>query len=54
MCHTQSRIFAHRMVKKVARQGRSERRDEAYGFRYVEFLSDARTKLSTFFTILLR
>jgi hypothetical protein len=42
------------MVKKAGRQGHSERRDEAYGFGYVEFLSDARTKPTTFFTILLR
>jgi hypothetical protein len=57
------------MVKKVGQQGRSERRDEAYGFRYIEFLRDARSKpglrhvsacrgwageTSTFFTILLR
>ncbi len=54
MCHTMSRIFVRRMVKKAGRQGHSERRDEAYGFGYVEFLSDARTKPTTFFTILLR
>jgi uncharacterized protein DUF5069 len=39
------------MVKKAVRQGRSKRRREAYSFRYVECLSDARTKLADFFTI---
>ncbi len=41
-----------RMLKKaVPGQGRSERRDEAYPARYVESLSDARTKLAGFFSI---
>src|SRR5262249_60295323 len=35
-------------------QGRSERRGEAYDFRYVEPRSDMRTQLDTIFTILLR
>ena len=35
-------------------QGRSERGGEAYSFRYVEPLSDARTKLADIFNILLR
>jgi len=43
-----------RMLKKTAQQGRSERRGEAYGLRYVELLSDARTPLADFFSILLR
>jgi hypothetical protein len=40
------------MIKKAVRQGRSEREPEAYAFRYVEGLSDARTKLADFFIIL--
>jgi len=39
-----------RMLKKSVQQGRSERRGEAY--RYVEPLSDARTPLADFFSIL--
>jgi hypothetical protein len=42
------------MFKKAFRQGRSERRGEAYSFLYVEPLSDARTKLEGFFNILLQ
>ncbi len=38
------------MVKKAVQQGRSKRRREAYSFRYVECLSDARTKLAGLFT----
>ena len=41
------------MVKKVCQQGHSERRAEAYPLGYVEDLSDARTQLAAFFTILL-
>ena len=41
-----------RMLKKAVRQGRSERRAEAYPLGYVEGLSDARTKLVDFFSIL--
>ncbi len=51
------------MFKKVVQRGRSERGGEAYrgpvalstatGERYVEPLSDARTKLEAFFNILL-
>jgi hypothetical protein len=33
-------------------RGRSERGAEAYSFRYVEAMSDARTKLADFFNIL--
>ncbi len=40
------------MLKKAVQQGRSERRGEAYA-RYVEPLSDARTTLADFFSILL-
>ena len=40
------------MLKKGVQQGRSERRGEAYFVRYVEHLSDARTTLATFFSIL--
>ncbi len=40
------------MFKKAVQRGRSERRGEAYSFRYVEPLSDARTKLAGFFNIL--
>jgi hypothetical protein len=39
------------MLKNTFQQGRSERRDEAYPARYVESLSDARTKLEGFFSI---
>jgi hypothetical protein len=41
------------MLKKSVQQGRSERRREAYALRYVEPLSDARTPLEDFFSILL-
>ena len=41
------------MLKKAVQQGRSERRPEAYPLGYVEGLSDARTKLADFFSILL-
>jgi hypothetical protein len=41
------------MVKKAVQQGRSERRGEAYAVRYVEPLSDARTTLADFFSILI-
>jgi hypothetical protein len=42
------------MFKKAVRRGRSERRVEAYSLRYVEALSDARTKLADFFNTLLQ
>ena len=41
------------MLKKAVQQGRSERKGEAYALRYVESLSEARTKLADFFSILL-
>jgi hypothetical protein len=41
------------MFKKAVQRGRSQRRGEAYAFRYVEPLSAARTKLADFFNILL-
>jgi hypothetical protein len=40
------------MLKMAVQQGRSERRGEAYAS-YVEPLSDARTTLADFFSILL-
>jgi adenine-specific DNA-methyltransferase len=40
------------MLKKAVQRGRSERRGEAYSLPYVEPLSDARTKLADFFSIL--
>ena len=40
------------MLKMDVQQGRSERRPEAYVVQYVEGLSDARTKLAAFFSIL--
>ena len=40
------------MLKKTVQQGSSERRTEAYFFPYVEVLSDARTPLADFFSIL--
>jgi hypothetical protein len=39
-------------AQKGRQQGRSERRAEAYPLGYVEGLSDARTKLPDFFSIL--
>jgi hypothetical protein len=41
------------MLKMAVQQGRSERRGEAYSVLYVEPLSDARTPLADFFSILL-
>ena len=41
------------MLKKAVQQGRSERRPQAYPLGYVEDLSDARTLLADFFSILL-
>ncbi|WHZ15633.1 MAG: hypothetical protein OJF52_002478 [Nitrospira sp.] len=41
------------MLKKAVQQGRSKRRGEAYSVRYVEPLSEARTPLADFFSILL-
>ncbi len=38
-------------VQKVVRRGRSERKSEAYVFRYVELLSEARTKPEGLFNI---
>jgi len=40
------------MLKKAVQQGRSERRAETYPLGYVEGLSDARTPLADFFSIL--
>ena len=45
--------MACRMLKMAVQRGRSERRGEAYPQGYVEPLSDARTKLADFFSILL-
>ncbi len=41
------------MLKKAVQQGRSEQRGEAYSLPYGEPLSDARTTLADFFSILL-
>ena len=41
------------MLKKAVRQGRSERRGEAYAFGTLSPLSDARTPLADFFSVLL-
>jgi len=41
------------MLKKTVQQGRSERRGETYSVPYGEPLSDARTPLADFFSILL-
>ena len=41
------------MLKKAVQQGRSERRSEAYPLGYVEGLSNARTLLAGFFSILI-
>ena len=43
--------FQFRDVQKVRPQGRSERKPEAYGSRYVEGLSEARTKWEGFFNV---
>ncbi len=40
------------MLKKAVQQGRSERRGESYFVSYVELLSEARTPLADFFSIL--
>jgi hypothetical protein len=50
---TDENSIGRRMFKKAVQRGRSERRGESYSFRYVEPLSDARTKLADFFNILL-
>ena len=42
-----------RMLKKAVQQGRSERRGESYFVPYVEPLSEVKTKLADFFSILL-
>ena len=42
------------MLKKAVQQGRSERRLEAHPLGYVEDLSEARTPLADFSSILLR
>ena len=42
------------MVKKAVQRGRSDARRRGVPLRYVEPLSDARTKLADFFTILLQ
>lgn len=41
------------MFKQAFQRGRSERRGDAYPRRYVELLSDARTKLEGYFNTLL-
>jgi len=46
------RRTVHRMLKMAVQRGRSEQRGEAT-LRYVEPLSDARTMLADFFSILL-
>src|SRR5215467_13085794 len=40
-------------IKKAGQRGRSERKGETYFFAYVEPVSEARTKLTAFFTNLL-
>ena len=51
-CGTTEEYF-HRMLKKAVQQGRSERRGEGRTLRYIEPLSEARTPLADFFSILL-
>jgi hypothetical protein len=41
------------MFKTAVQRGSSERGGHAYSFRYVELLSDARTKPADFFNLLL-
>ena len=43
-----------RMLKKAGQQGRSKRRYEDLRYRYVELLSEVRTTLADFFSILLK
>jgi hypothetical protein len=43
---------SRRMLKKAVQQGRSERRGESYSVRYEEPLSEARTRLADFFSVL--
>jgi len=43
---------SRRMLKKAVQQGPSERRGESYSVRYGEPLSEARTPLADFFSIL--
>jgi len=45
---------SRRMLKKAVQQGRSKRRGDAYSVRYGEHLSEARTMLADFFSILAR
>ena len=45
--------YSRRLLKKAVQQGRSERRSEGVPLGYVEGLSDARTLLADFFSILL-
>ena len=58
-CRVFKKIFlshppaAARRDAPCPKQGRSEREGETYFFRYVEPLSDARTKLAVFFNTLL-
>jgi hypothetical protein len=42
-------VIAQGLFKKAGQQGRSERNGEAYSVRYVEPLSETRTKLAAFF-----
>jgi hypothetical protein len=42
------------MLKKVSQQGHRETKPEAYPLRYVEDFVEPRTKLGTFFSILIR
>jgi hypothetical protein len=44
---------SRRMLKEAVQRGRSKRRDESYFVAYVEPLSEARTKLAGFFSILI-
>jgi hypothetical protein len=46
-------MISRRLLKKAVQQGRSKRRGDAYSVRYVEPLSEARTTLAEFFSILL-
>ncbi len=51
--YTTAGVGSRRMLKKAVQRGRSERGGEAYPCGTLSLLSDARTKLADFFSILL-
>jgi hypothetical protein len=53
LCSVRLSVNPGRMLKKTVQRGRSKRKAESYSVLYVEALSDARTKLADFFSLLL-